>query len=925
MSLTRAAVRPAAVRRKVESWLAERDDTVAIVLHARPEWTHEPILTVGGTPVRVVPCPTPIAARAALADRAAHEKLVLLTDLTDMELGDGLLAHVSMQKGRSVDPWDLVTQVFGGQVRLDSTLVRTGRWVADALTDLAPAQGWAPPTGLILTRDHALRHLAGAVLCLDPDELDGAGLLQWSTDAPAQLRYGDLPTDWAEGIAAFLAEVAGPVASPVLAAARAGHGVDAIPLGLLAEVLWPRGAGQGADVELVIARTRLEPRFGGNRLTEAQAVAFGEAAEAWIYRALDGEPAARHDARRMLRRAEVIAQEVDVAGRLAASALLPAGFTQRMRAFGAAVRLAVPGAASGTGDAARLASPGVGAAGLAGELIERAQDRLADVEAHRSADRSRVETARMAVRLLRWLALPERAVPATMLDAVHRQVRDDGWVDRARLDVFAGDVDQQVAQAYRLLHAAVDARRARHDREFAELLQDMTAAEREPGALLRVEDVLDRVVRPVLDNGRRVLMLVLDGMGAAAAIEIAESLGRSGAWTELTPDGGPRTGVLAALPTITQVNRCSLFSGRLAVGDRGAELRAFTTQFPGSVLLHKADLRTPAGLAVDPEVAAAIGEPSVPLVAAVINTIDDALDRSDPGTTEWSTDTVNGLRDLLAVAQDRVVVLVSDHGHVVDRGTEAVLRPADSSENRWRPATGEPGDGELLFKGSRVALGGGAIILPWREELRYGPRKAGYHGGAAPAEAVIPLLLFAAHDEAAVPGWTGAPVSSPEWWREPLRPAAADATPAEAAPPDGRRTGRRPARPPVQDEGLFDLPAPTPVVEAAAPAPVDPATALVDALLASPVYADRRGTRAPLPDERVAAMVTTLVAGNGRATLETLATRAGVPVHRVSGTFTALRRLLQVEGYPVLSLDPDGRTAKLDIALMVEQFGLEVP
>ncbi|MGB2567452.1 BREX-2 system phosphatase PglZ [Micromonospora citrea] len=910
MSTTRAAVRPAAVRRKVESWLAERDGAHAIVLHARPEWGDEPVLTVGDVPVRVVPCPTPIAARAALADRAAPEKLVLLTDLTDMELGDGLLAHVSMQKGRSVDPWDLVTQVFGGQVRLDSTLVRIGRWVADALTDLAPAEGWAPPAGLILTRDHALRHLAGAVLGLDPDELDGAGLLQWSTDAPTQLRFGDLPADWADGISVFLAEVAGPVAVPVLAAVRAGHGVDAIPLGLLAGVLWPRHVEQTVDVELVVARTRLEPRFGGTRLTEAQATAFGEAAEAWIYRALDGDGPVRHDAHRMLRRAEEIASEVDVANRLAASALLPTGFAQRMRAFGAAVQLAVPV----TGTAAPTA-----------ELIERAQDQLAAVEAHRSADRTRVETARMAVRLLRWLAEPEGPAPATMLDAVHRQIRDDGWVDRARLDVFAGDVDQQVAQAYRLLHAAVDTRRVRHDQEFAELLQDMTAADREPGTLLRVEDVLDRVIRPVLDNGRRVLMLVLDGMGAAAGIEIADSLARSGAWTELTPAGGPRTGVLAALPTVTQVNRCSLLSGRLAVGDRGAELRAFSAHFPGSVLLHKSNLRTPAGLAVDPEVAAAIADPAVPLVAAVINTIDDALDRSEPGTTEWSTATVNGLRHLLAVAQDRVVVLVSDHGHVVDRGSEAVHRASESSENRWRPATGVPGDGELLFRGSRVALAGGQAILPWREELRYGPRKAGYHGGAAPAEAAIPLLLFAAHDEGAVPGWAGAPVSSPEWWREPLRPAAAGTISREAAPPGNKRSARRFTRPPVQDEGLFDLPAPVtaaPPPPMALPSPADPATALVDALLASPVYVDRRDTRAPLADERVAAMVATLIAGNGRATLETLATRAGVPVHRVSGTFTALRRLLQVEGYPVLSLDPDGQTAKLDIALMIEQFGL---
>ena len=40
----------------------------------------------------------------------------------------------------------------------------------------------------------------------------------------------------------------------------------------------------------------------------------------------------------------------------------------------------------------------------------------------------------------------------------------------------------------------------------------------------------------------------------------------------------------------------------------------------------------------------------------------------------------------------------------------------------------------VLFRGSRVAKGGGAVVLPWREELRYGPRKAGYHGGASAAE-----------------------------------------------------------------------------------------------------------------------------------------------------------------------------------------------
>ncbi|MFG1952682.1 BREX-2 system phosphatase PglZ [Micromonospora sp. NPDC048830] len=896
MSVPVGEAQPDAVRRKVEAWLAEGDQADAIALTARPDWPADPLLTVDGTPVRVVPCQTPLAARAALHDRAEGERLVLLTELTDAELGDGLLAHLSGQRVRKIDPWELVRQMFGVR-ELDPTLVRVGRWVANALSDHAPPDGWPAPPGAILTRDHALRSLTAELLDLPPAQLDDSGLVQWSTDARRQLRFTTLAEDVAGGVTAYLTTVAGYVAAPVMAAVRAGHGVDVIPLGLLAGLLWPSSGGRAAEMEAAVGRTRLEPRFGGYLLTPRQAEALHQAAEAWVYRTVDS--GGREEAMRTLRRAEAIAAEIGVTGLLGASTILPSGFVQRLRAFADAVRLAVPAGAS--------ALPAA---------VARAQSALATVEAHRAAEPRRVETARMAVRLLRWLSATDGPPPATLLDALHRQVRQDGWVDRARLDVFAGDADPQVAEAYRMLHRAVDARRARHDQQFARLLADATAAEAEPGALLRVEDVLDGVVQPILDHGRRVLLLVMDGMGVAAATELAESVTRSGAWVEVTPGGGQRTGVLAALPTVTEASRCSLLSGRIAAGGRQAEQKAFHARFPTGRLLHKADLRAGAGAALDPEVLAALEDVATPLVAAVVNTIDDALDRSDPGTTVWGQETITAVGDLLASATDRVVVLVSDHGHVVDRGPESVTLPSASNENRWRPASTPAGEAEVTVTGSRVALGGGTVVLPWREEVRYGPRKAGYHGGAAPAEAVIPLLVLTAGDELAVPGWAGAPVASPDWWREPLPEGEAQPCPPVAAP-------RRPSRRPVeqQPEGLFDL-APA-AAQPAEPEPVATTPDLVTALLANERYAQRRPSRAALPDERVAALLRTLLAGGDRATLDTLAARAEVPAHRIAGTVTALRRLLQVEGYPVITLDPDGRTVHLDRALLVEQFGLE--
>jgi hypothetical protein len=883
-----AATHPEAVRRKIEAWLAEPSDgTAAMALRGRPEWTGEPVLRVNGTNVRVVPCTTPLAARAAIHDLPAGDRVVLLTELDDAELGDGVLAHLSKHTVRPIDPWDLVRQAFGVAF-LDPTLVADGGWVPRGIAYAARRDGWPVPPGSVLTREHVLRHVSAELLGVDPATHAVSGLLQWTTDAPAQMRFRQLPTDVVDGVSAYLTETAGPAGLPIMAVVRSGHGVDTIALGLLAGILWADD--QRNSAATAAARARLEPRFGGLRLSDRHAKALNAAAESWVYRLVDSDDGHR-EARRMLRRAEEIAAEVDMIALLSSSTLLPSGFAQRLRQFADALRVALP--AGGPSSVAR------------GAAVSRAQDAFAAVAEHRGADPRRVETARMATRLLRWLATPDDTAPATIDAAVRRHVTDDGWVDRARLDVFAGDPDPFVAEAYRLLHDVVDARRARHDEQFATQLAAATAAEQEPGGMLRVEDVLDRVVDPILHAGRRVLLLVLDGVGVAGATELAESITAGAGWVELTAGGGRRKGVLAALPTITEVSRCSLLSGRIAVGQRQAEQAAFKLRFPNGRLLHKSDLRAGAGAALDADVLAALADPAVPLVAAVVNTVDDALDRSDPGTVVWSDDTIAPVRDLLASAGDRVVVVTSDHGHVVDRGPDARVIQSPSSENRWRPASGEINPGEVAVTGSRVAPDGAAVLL-WREELRYGPRKAGYHGGAAPAEAVIPLLVFAAGEDV-VPGWEGAPVASPRWWRERFVDSATPAT----APRPGRA-----ARSVAQSEQLFELPT------MAAPLR-QPTQDIVDALLASERYRARRDPRAPIPDDRVAALLRTLIDGGDRATLDTLAARAGIPVHRISGTVSAMRRLLQVEGYAVLTVDPDGRTVHLHRDLLVEQFELE--
>ena len=93
-----------------------------------------------------------------------------------------------------------------------------------------------------------------------------------------------------------------------------------------------------------------------------------------------------------------------------------------------------------------------------------------------------------------------------------------------------------------------------------------------------------------------------------------------------------------------------------------------------------------------------------PLVACVLNTIDDALDRSDPGGTEWNADSIKHLLPLLDRARHagRVVVLTADHGHVIERRQGTQRTYAAISSGRSRAAEEPAGDGEVLVTGRRV-------------------------------------------------------------------------------------------------------------------------------------------------------------------------------------------------------------------------------
>ena len=448
-----------------------------------------------------------------------------------------------------------------------------------------------------------------------------------------------------------------------------------------------------------------------------------------------------------------------------------------------------------------------------------------------------------------------------------------------------------------------------------------------------------------------VLLLVLDGMSAANAAEIIASVlgaGRGGLGRGAAARRGPprrRPGRAAHAHRGQPGRPADRPAGRRRPGRRAARLCSGCAGEHGIAsprhLPQEAAGLLPAGPRPARDVASAIADVTRwPLVTCVLNTIDDALDRADPGGTEWTAAAVRHLLPLLDRARyaGRTVILTADHGHVVERrqGTQRSYQKHRAAVPV--PAADPPRRGRSWSTGGRVVLHGGRAVLAVDERVRFGPLKAGYHGGATPAEAVVPVAVLVAGGAPEGTGLRLAPPQEPAWWADPViaETPTHRATAAPRAVAD-RRTPPPGARPPASQQPqapqptLFDLPDDRNRA-GAEPPPGTPRSAGPgrsagtwprpwSARRLRSAAPDRRpGVRRRRPGPRPAGGAAGR-AGRPAGPAQAAIALAVAPV-ALRGAILHVQRLLNVEGYPVLRVDADGATVILDEPLLREQFGL---
>lgn len=882
-----------------------------IGIRAVPDESAERRFADDGESVHVLPCISSLAIRQALRVRAPEEWLIILTDRPAEDLGAGILAHFVSQRLQSPGVWDALNDRFGAD-RIDRNLANLKKRmaVAQGLLRITPDSGWPAAPGGVLTLDHAFGAVARRQLMLAAGPLDSFSVLEWTNRSDAAARVADLGEfggrELAEATLEWLTSQAGPAELPLRRLLEQGHFADALPLAFVLHVVTTdrgRSAEEKARTELALARLEYLWAGAGEQITHDMLIALGQTAQSVIEAQLDA-PARWQEALNTLHAADKVLAKIQATNLSIGSKLLPTGLTAALQHLADSL-LTFPSTDVGT--------------------IEGA---WAQVEEHRLAyplrgePDPRVAPFHAAVRLSRWLDSDE-AVPSTFAEAVRLQAREDAWVDVAYNDAAAGVDDESMGKGLDRILGLTQEKRRTHDRTFAQLLAASTSTDEghsaghlagEGDAVWHLERLLPAIVIP-LARKTKTLLLVLDGMSAASAAELTQNvLRRNEGWVEAIPVSSQKRGAaVAVLPTLTTLSRASLFSGELTTGGQAREQSGFaavakTGGIAQAVLFHKAPLDSSRpGLSLQDDIATAIADSQTELVACVLNTIDDALDKSDPAGTTWTPETIRHLRPLLsqAMAAGRMVVMTSDHGHIVERRHGQMRSWDGTTSARSRSVEGAAAEDEVLVQGRRVLAEDSQAILAVDETLRYGSIKAGYHGGGSPAEVVVPVVVLAPSTDLPA-GWKEAPLQEPLWWSV----AAAEAGVLNAVPHSGLvATGKG------NTASLFG--------ELDDQTTSDTVAKIGASVIASATYMAQKkiAGRLALDDGQVALLLNALSAAAAtRLTKEASAVVLQVPPTRVTGAIAQLQKLLNVEGYGVLRMD--GAQLVLDVPMLREQFGV---
>lgn len=889
------------IKAQVTAILHRSNGSKVIGIHAQGRWTSDRQQHDGDQCYLIDQCDSPLALRIALQkgqqERAAGDNViqVLITPIPEGELAEDILIRLVKQRLFTIDSWQIVKSLFRA-TNVDPRLVQH-QWIPEALMDWMPANRYSPVMGGFLDAEIVWPLLMQHGLHLNVERPDLPAILQWSTDPDHIERYYQASEDFQIAVCNWLSNLAGPAVKTVLQCVEHNHQLDALPLGLAASVVYHPDTQNKLDKAI----GKLEERFLAGLTPQTNTMhIWSEAAQ----QALKLLPVDIQ--KTLIQRSDTILEAIGAAAFAYLSPVSEHGFNQYLTDLSKHLTTHIQKPTQST----------------LNTLIQTYHS----VQQHQQAilypQSRRYQRMAMAMRLAQWLIDATNTSlqhPKSLEAAISYHTQEGSFLDWARLMLPIAEPHRELATAYGKLFDAVTARRENQSHQFAKLLKDWIAIGSTRKSVLPVEHILETVVAPLAANNP-VLLLVMDGMSLAVAHELIADLTKQ-TWQLITPNTQdlPIQPGLAAIPSETSVSRASLLCGQLTQGQQNQEKKGFTKHSdllqhskPSAppLLFHKDALQSIRPPILSGDVQTTLATDKHQVVGLVINAVDDLLAKGDQVDIVWNCDRIKVLQPILQAASNakRIIILTSDHGHVIHNGTEY---QSPKGKERWRTDNGKPTPKELQLTGERVvAPNGNSIIVPWTEKLRYcTSKKNGYHGGINPQEMIVPIAVLTS--DTPPENWQFQNSQTPEWW--------SIAQSETYAPTQAANLHDKSFQPELGP--LFSYAESLETRSSSTQTPT-----WVTQLLKSPIYKTQLkavGTD-QLPEEHVIQILSVLDSLNGKTTLPELTFRLGNSPESLHLTLSSLQKALNIEGYLVIIYEVKTGNLILDIPLLQKQFDIEI-
>ncbi len=852
--------------------------------------------------IAIEQCDSPLAIRIAIRNHNEADKIkVIITNLEESELDRDILVRLTKRRLFPLDNWEIVKSLFQAQT-IDPRLLAHS-WIAEILIAEIPESGYTPVTSGFLDADIVWSILLAQIIQLKSDRPDLTAILQWSTNCEHIAKFQITTPQFREAAINWLIPTTGVAVKTILDCIFSNSFPDAVPLGLALNVIFH------PDIKSKLERAigKLEERYLGGKSPELAIVQQWSNAAMEVIRSSTIETKAKNH---ILERADRILAEVGAESYTYLSCVLPSGLNHRLTEFSKYLIKTTNNPTTKNLE----------------DLVE-AYNKIKehDLAPENSENRS-FERIDMAIRLAQYLvqqATVQPYQPKTLGECINHNLQQGSFLDWARLVIRSGDRIQQINESYSLLFDKITDIREKQALEFADFLQDWTEFGSHNRQVLPIETILESVVAPLAKHSP-LLLIVMDGMSMAVCRELMANIEKRYDWIPLAKKEHKSSLMagLAAIPSITEVSRTSLLCGQLQSGNQTHEKREFTS-YPKllaccnkdspPILFHKASLRDQDNTGLAQDVRQTISSKQNKIVGVVINAVDDNLSKGEQLDIRWSVSEIKVLSTLLCEAKlsQRLIILLSDHGHIVEHQTTYQKFPGNE---RWRYPKGKPQKGEKLISGKRVVIpDSNSLIAPWTEKMRYCYRKNGYHGGLNPQEMIIPIAILSAKNSYPK-GWEEAVIDTPSWWDKPLKQNVAKQPIATSNLTFTQSTEYSEFSP------LFQLLKEQPNVMNKGEV-----SQWIQELLDSPIYKSqkqRMGRLAP-QNNLVKELLFVLEQNDCKLSLSQLAKSVSYSVTQTTTLLDKIQRILNIDGYAIINCNTFSDIVWLNQKLLCKQFNIE--